>query len=64
MLDTERRFASRSGAFDELVDLRWGHWVFASECALEIRDGWIDSPTSPPDTSCVADMDRIAFTTE
>jgi pimeloyl-ACP methyl ester carboxylesterase len=39
----------------------WGHNVFGSECALAIRNAWIDDPSSPPDTSCTADMNTIEF---
>ncbi len=37
----------------------WGHNVLGSECGPEIRNVWIDDPTSPPDIGCVADMPEI-----
>jgi len=39
----------------------WSHNVLGSDCGPEVRNGWIDDPTSPPDTSCVADMDPVRF---
>jgi len=37
------------------------HNILGSECGPEVRNGWIDDPTSPPDTSCVADQSGIWF---
>ena len=42
----------------------WGHRVFHLECPQAIRNGWIDDPTSPPDTSCIAGMNEIEFETK
>ncbi len=42
-----------------VVDLQWGHNVLSQDCPVAIRNGWIDDPTSPPDTSCVADMPEM-----
>jgi pimeloyl-ACP methyl ester carboxylesterase len=46
----------------------WGHNPFSSdqpgtteECAWAIRASWIDVPTAPPDTSCIADVEPIQF---
>jgi pimeloyl-ACP methyl ester carboxylesterase len=46
----------------------WGHNPFTSdlpgsteECAWAIRASWIDAPTAPPDTSCIADINPIEF---
>jgi pimeloyl-ACP methyl ester carboxylesterase len=39
----------------------WSHNVLQTSCALEIRNGWIDHPTSPPDTACIGDLDRMGF---
>lgn len=44
-----------------IVDLQLGHNVLGNDCAISIRNSWMDDPTSPPDTSCVADMDPIRF---
>ena len=49
----------------------WGHNAFSSdlpgsteECSREIRASWIDAPTAPPDTSCIADVKPIEFEIE
>lgn len=49
----------------------WGHNPFSSdlpgsteECAWAIRASWIDVPTAPPETSCLADVDPIEFEIE
>src|SRR6266508_1268720 len=49
----------------------WGHNPFSSdlpgsteECSREIRASWIDAPTAPPDTSCIADVKPIEFEIE
>lgn len=42
----------------------WSHNVFQTSCALEIRNGWIDHPTSPPDTTCIGNLDRMEFAPE
>jgi pimeloyl-ACP methyl ester carboxylesterase len=44
-----------------LVDLPLGHNVLWHECPISIRNAFIDDPTSPADTSCVADMPKIKF---
>jgi pimeloyl-ACP methyl ester carboxylesterase len=42
----------------------YGHRVLHLECPRAIRNGWIDDPTSPPDTSCIAGMNEIEFETK
>jgi len=42
----------------------YGHRVLHLECPQAIRNGWIDDPTSPPDTSCTAKMGAIHFETK
>lgn len=42
----------------------YGHRVLHLECPQAIRNGWIDDPTSPPDTTCTADMEEIEFETK
>jgi pimeloyl-ACP methyl ester carboxylesterase len=42
----------------------YGHRVLHLECPQAIRNSWIDDPTSPPDTSCIAVMDEIEFETK
>ena len=46
-----------------LVELPYGHNVlgFDDRCAFTIRNAWVDAPTSPPDTSCVADIPAWSF---
>jgi hypothetical protein len=39
----------------------WSQNVLGSDCGPEVRNGWIDDPTSPPDTSCIADMEPVRF---
>jgi pimeloyl-ACP methyl ester carboxylesterase len=46
----------------------WGHNPFSSDqpgftegCSHAIRAGWIDAPTAPPDTSCIAEISPIGF---
>jgi pimeloyl-ACP methyl ester carboxylesterase len=62
--------AARGLARSWIVEIpTWGHNVFGlgvlgSDCARAIRDGWIDDPTSPPDTSCIADLDGTEFETK
>jgi pimeloyl-ACP methyl ester carboxylesterase len=42
----------------------YGHRVLRLECPQAIRNGWIDDPTAPPDTSCISGMDEIEFETK
>jgi pimeloyl-ACP methyl ester carboxylesterase len=46
----------------------WGHNPFSSDqpgfmegCSHAIRASWIDAPTAPPDTSCIADIGPVGF---
>ena len=34
-----------------------------SECYIGIRNAWLESPTSAPDTSCVAKIPDLRFVT-
>lgn len=40
-----------------------GYNVFSNECAIELRNGWLDDPTSPPDMTCVEGMAPLEFAT-
>jgi pimeloyl-ACP methyl ester carboxylesterase len=31
------------------------------DCAIEIRNAWVDDPTSPPDTSCLSEVPPVEF---
>jgi pimeloyl-ACP methyl ester carboxylesterase len=41
----------------------WSHNALGDEggCSREIRNHWIDSPTSPPETGCIDDLPAIVF---
>ena len=39
-----------------------GHNVLSDECAVDLRNTWIEDPASPPDTSCVGDLGSPTFT--
>ena len=45
------------------VELPYGHNVlgFDDNCAWSIRNAWVDAPTLPPDTGCVADIPARSF---
>jgi pimeloyl-ACP methyl ester carboxylesterase len=59
----EQAVASLSGSF--LVDVPYqGHNVLGSlDCYRNIRNAWIENPTSPPDTSCIEEIPPTAFAT-
>ena len=59
----EQAVASLSGSF--LVDVPYqGHNVLGSlDCYLNIRNAWIEDPTSAPDTGCIADIPPPTFAT-
>ena len=40
-----------------------GFNVFSNDCAIELRNAWIDSPTEPPDTTCVDQLPPMSFPT-
>jgi pimeloyl-ACP methyl ester carboxylesterase len=37
------------------------HNVLASDCAIAVRNSWIDAPTSPPDTACTEGVEWVDF---
>lgn len=57
----EQAVASLSGSF--LVDVPYqGHNVLGSlDCYRDIRNAWIEEPTSPPDTGCIQEIPPPAF---
>jgi pimeloyl-ACP methyl ester carboxylesterase len=57
----EQAVASLSGSF--LVDVPYhGHNVLgALECSLNIRNAWIEDPTSPPDSACIEEIPPPSF---
>jgi pimeloyl-ACP methyl ester carboxylesterase len=59
----EQAVASLSGSF--LVDVPYqGHNVLGSlDCYRNIRNAWIENPTSAPDTDCIADIPPPIFAT-
>jgi pimeloyl-ACP methyl ester carboxylesterase len=59
----EQAVASLSGSF--LVDVPYqGHNVLGSlDCYRDIRNAWIENPTSPPDTGCIEEIPPTAFAT-
>jgi len=59
----EQAVASFSGSF--LVDVPYqGHNVLGSlDCYRNIRNAWIENPTSAPDTDCIADIPPPIFAT-
>jgi pimeloyl-ACP methyl ester carboxylesterase len=59
----EQAVASLSGSF--LVDVPYqGHNVLGSlDCYRDIRNAWIEDPTSPPDTGCIEEIPPTAFAT-
>ncbi len=59
----EQAVASLSGSF--LVDVPYqGHNVLGSlDCYRDIRNAWIENPTSAPDTGCIADIPPPTFAT-
>jgi pimeloyl-ACP methyl ester carboxylesterase len=59
----EQAIASLSGSF--LVDVPYqGHNVLGSlDCYRNIRNAWIENPTSAPDTGCIEDIPSPIFAT-
>lgn len=59
----EQAVASLSRSF--LVDVPYqGHNVLGSlDCYRDIRNAWIENPTSPPDTGCIEEIPPTAFAT-
>jgi pimeloyl-ACP methyl ester carboxylesterase len=59
----EQAIASLSGSF--LVDVPYkGHNVLGSlDCYRNIRNAWIENPTSAPDTGCIEDIPPPIFAT-
>lgn len=57
----EQAVASLSGSF--LVDVPYqGHNVLGSlDCYRNIRNAWIEDPTSPPDTGCIEEIPAPRF---
>jgi pimeloyl-ACP methyl ester carboxylesterase len=57
----EQASSSLSGSF--LVDVPYqGHNVLGSlECYRDIRNAWIEDPTSPPDTGCIEEIPPPSF---
>jgi pimeloyl-ACP methyl ester carboxylesterase len=57
----EQAVASLSGSF--LVDVPYqGHNVLgAHDCYRNIRNAWIEDPTSPPDTGCIEEIPPPSF---
>jgi pimeloyl-ACP methyl ester carboxylesterase len=59
----EQAVASLSGSF--LVDVPYqGHNVLGSlDCYRNIRNVWVENPTSPPDTGCIEEIPPPTFAT-
>jgi pimeloyl-ACP methyl ester carboxylesterase len=38
-----------------------GFNVFSTDCVIELRNAWLDAPTSPPDTTCVDQLPPVEF---
>lgn len=59
----EQAVASLSGSF--LVDVPYqGHNVLGTlDCYRNIRNAWLEEPTSPPDTSCIDEVPPTTFAT-
>ena len=59
--DAEQATTSLSGSF--LVDVPYqGHNVLGSlDCYRNIRNAWIEDPTSPPDTGCIDEIGPPTF---
>jgi pimeloyl-ACP methyl ester carboxylesterase len=57
----EQAVASLSGSF--LVDVPYqGHNILGSlDCYRNIRNAWIEDPTSPPDTGCIEEIPPPSF---
>jgi hypothetical protein len=59
--DAEQATTSFSGSF--LVDVPYqGHNVLGSlDCYRNIRNAWIEDPTSPPETGCIEEIGPPTF---
>lgn len=55
------RHAARGFSNGSIVKVAAGRNVLDSDCTIGIRDAFVNHPMSPPDTSCVADLEGIRF---
>jgi hypothetical protein len=60
---TREAVSTLSGAFTVWAPFVGHNAMSTSECYLTIRNAWIETPTAPPGTSCMAEIPPLRFAT-
>jgi len=55
------RDASSGLSKGSVIKVAAGRNVLDNDCTIDIRNAFVDDPMSPPDTGCVADLERVEF---